>query len=243
MKTYFKNLNTTLLLSLLLLISSNLYAQDSKRGKNILELGFGLALPNFTSTPDGQAYADSGSNISFSYEREIVSRKKEWLTIGVRYLTLSNPYNTSADVLHYSVNYPQYTFSETSGNYKLSSFLIGCGFYDYLGKKQKFTVFAKAYLGTGSLTTPAQDVKANNVTFENINEATKNSFVYTGSVGINYNFSKMVSLGVNMEYVKGSFLYTDQKYTYVNVNNTYTLPSYTISYSNICLNTALSFRF
>jgi opacity protein-like surface antigen len=242
MKTHFKNFKTTLFLSVFMLISSNLLAQDSKRGKNTLEIGAGISMPNFSSTPDGQAYAGSGSNISFSYEREIISKKNEWLTLGARYLTTSNPYShLNEDIALFQNTNPTLSFTGTSDNYKLSSFLLGCGFYNYIGKKENFTLFIKAYLGTGGLTSPAQSIKASNEAYVNISEITKNSFVYTGSAGINYNFTKKIALGVNFEYIKGSFLFVNQNVSLV--NGTTSQDPYTINYSNLCLSTALSFKF
>ena len=228
----------------LLMISVFVNAQDVKP-KNNISLGAGISIPFLTSDSNSELIASSGSNLSLSYGRKIYTGKKGYYALEARFSNFSNAYSKlDSDLKEVIAISPSSlgTWSGTCDNFKLSSYLLGVSWNEYISTDEKWTCFAKLYLGSGSLTSPTESFKATSGVFMTQNELKSSSFVYSTCVGISYEITKNISFGVNAEFLKSNFTFNNQQITY-NLGGSMILPQYTINYSNLGLNTGLTFKF
>lgn len=245
MKKFKTTMKTTIFLILLFLTTSLFVnAQEKNRPKNNFALGVGLSMPIITQNSDSENFGSNGSDLYLNFGREVYAGKKGYLTIDAKYLTISNPYSMlDSDVK--SINSSSTTslgvWSGSCDKFKLSSYLIGAGWNNYISKNEKLVCFFKIYLGSSSLISPAETFNSTKGYFVKTEEAKSNSFTYSTTAGISYGISKNISLGFNLEYTKSSFLFDNQKINFSGGSQIVT--PYTINYSNLTANTELSFRF
>jgi opacity protein-like surface antigen len=233
-----------ILTACLLMMSLFINAQDVKP-KNNISLGAGISVPLLTSSDfDSEAIASNGSNFSISYGREIYGGKKGYFTLDARYSVFSNPYNQlDADTKVINKVIPNFgTWSGTSDSYKLSSYLLGASWYQYISNDDKWTCFFKFYVGSGSLVAPAESFTTTSGLYINKNEEASSAFVYSTCGGISYDITKNISLGVNVEFLKSNFAFGNQKLT-ASGGSSQAISPYTIDYSNLGINTGLAFKF
>jgi hypothetical protein len=226
-----------------LLISLFINAQDNNKTKNNFSVGAGISIPNLYTVTNPKALASNGSNFSISYGREVYRTKKSYFTLDFKYASFSNPYsNLNSDIDGLNANASSAgIWDGTSDNFKLSTYLLGTSWFEYISKDEKWSCFFKIYLGSGSLTFPEVALKSTSGFFMTQNELKSNSFLYSTCGGISYDITKNISLGVNFEVLKSLFTFNNQEITYSGGSEI--LPTYTINYTNIGVNSGLTFKF
>ena len=247
MKEFKKNTTKLSIIVLMLFLTTSFCAsaQNENRTKNSISIGGGLSLPNFTSDSGSDNYGSSGFDYYVNYDRTIYSAKKGYLSLDAKYLIITNPYAIlDSDVKSINSGSPSSlgVWSGACDNFKLSAYLFGASWNEYISKNEKLICFLRMYAGSSSLTSPAETFNSTNGYFIKANEAKKNGFTYSSSIGIAYNLSRNISLGFNIEYIKSSFLFDNQIIFYSGGGSQSQTP-YTIDYSNLTANTELSFRF
>lgn len=247
MKEFKKNTTKLSIIVLMLFLTTSFCAsaQNENRTKNSISIGGGLSLPNFTSDSGSDNYGSSGFDYYVNYDRTIYSAKKGYLSLDAKYLTISNPYallDSDVKSINSGSNTSIGVWSGTCDNFKLTSYLLGASWSQYLSKNEKFIGFIKFYAGSSSLVSPEETFNSNKGYFIKANESTANSFTYSTCGGFSYGLSKNIYLGINVDYIKSSFLFDNQTITYSGGGSQIKTP-YTINYSNLTLNTELSFRF
>ena len=234
-----------MLLVLLLVFPMFVNSQDIKPLKNNISVSYGISVPSFTSNPEEDVYASNGSNISFSYAREISTKQSHFIALELKYSKINNPYdNLDSDSKDISNSLPSSlgSWSSSANKYELSSYLLGISYNKYLDKRKKLNLSLKIYGGSGGFVSSKENFQSTSGFFVTLEEAKTNSFVYTTSAGLSIKLTKNIFLGIDAEYFKGSFLIENQVVNIDNQNSSFR-DSYIVDYNNITLNTSLNFKF
>lgn len=228
----------------LALFSFTANAQEEVRSKNNIHFGGGISIPILTASGSSENFASNGSNFYINYEREMYRAKNGYLTMGVKYINIANPYSQlESDVSEINSTFPESlgVWSGSSDKFKLTSYLVGVNWYEYISKNKKWACYVNVYLGSATLTSPTQTFTSSNGSFLKIKELKSSDFAYSSNVGIIYDLSKSVSIGFNIDYFKSSFSYNNQELSYTGGSDY--VPSYKINYTNLNLNSELIFKF
>lgn len=218
------------------------YAQENK---NELSLGAGLSMPLITINSLSDNFASNGASFHVEYGRRFYLKSKSFFTVNIKYLALNNPYAlTTQDVsaLNLETTPELGTWTGSSDKFKLSSYMIGFGWGDYLSKSQKWIYSFKFYLGNASLTSPSQYFESSNGYFIESEKIKDNAFAYSVNTGIDYALTKNIALGFNVDYFKSSFYFENQKINFSGGGNTVADP-YTADYKNLTVSGEVKVRF
>jgi outer membrane protein W len=244
LKSNFTTIKLAVLLCVALFSLSANAQEEEKKSKNNIRLSGGMSVSVISIDYNSDNFASNGSNYSINYGREIYRSKKGYLTIDVKYLNASNEYSKlESDISEINSSFPTSlgTWSGSSDKFKMTSYTAGLNWYEYISKNQKWACYIGFYLGSGTLTSPAQSFVSSNDAFIKLKELKSNSFIYSSNVGLAYDITKSISIGASVDYSKSSLSYDNQEITFSGGSD-YATP-YKLKYSALNLNAELIFKF
>ena len=236
---------TILLIICAFIMSLCINAQEQPKNKNEITLGGGISIPVLKSDISSDNYASSGSNFYVNYGRNVYSKNKGYFTVDFKYISISNPYATlDSDVEEINSSSPASlgVWSGTSDKFKMTSYLVGLGWNKYILKDEKLIFSIKAYLGSGSLTSPNQNFYSTAGYVIEVKEIKGSGFAYSSYGGLSYKLTENIAIGLGIEYLKSSFYFENQELTYSGGGSKIADP-YTIKYANLNLNSEFIFKF
>jgi opacity protein-like surface antigen len=220
------------------IMSLSMNAQEQPRPKNNFSVGGGFSAPLVTSDNVSGNYSSNGSNFSVNYSREIFSKNKSYWTVGLKYINTSSPYAMlNYDLTSMNLSSPS-SLGEWDGtvdDFKMSAYLVGLNYNNYISKNKKLSSFLNINIGSASLTSPSQKFSSSKGYFIEVKEVKNNNITYSTSAGFSYNLVKNLALSVEVEYLKSSFYFENQELVFSGGGSEKVDP-YTISYSALNFN-------
>lgn len=238
-----KNLlkKTALIIVVMLIFGiTEMYSQktDSNNLKNQISLGYGLNVPsgNYVDT----YYAQTGSNFSISYTRNIWKS----FVLSAKYVNLTNSEDVNRDLIDLSLSSSNGgTWTGTSTNYKTSAFLIGLGQKFETGKKKKSIFAYKLFLGNGSFSMPDFNFKSSLGINVKQPSTSSNALIYDFSFSGGYKISKNILFFIEGDLYKSNFKGTATATGTYQSNTSSQKNDYNITYNNTSMTLGLSYCF